>query len=166
MAAKLAGANSSGKSSIMQPMLLMKQTLDATYDPGALLLDGPHVTFTAADQLLTRKNGKRAVQCGFGIDVIDGARIKVLFRRRTEGGLDVAQQLERRDDGSIAALVPGFYQHDWFSLTKDGATEVRSADLDETGAFGDWPEDFADVTLEAQARYLDAAERRLARARR
>ena len=52
------------------------------------------------------------------------------------------------------------------TVTKDGATEVRSADLDETGAFGDWPEDFADVTLEAQARYLDAAERRLARAKR
>jgi len=34
----LAGANSSGKSSIMQPLLLLKQTLEATYDPGALLL--------------------------------------------------------------------------------------------------------------------------------
>jgi len=34
----LSGANSSGKSSIMQPLLLMKQTLEATYDPGSLLL--------------------------------------------------------------------------------------------------------------------------------
>jgi hypothetical protein len=42
----LAGANSSGKSSIMQPLLLMKQTLEAYYDPGALLLDGPNVSFT------------------------------------------------------------------------------------------------------------------------
>ncbi len=38
----LAGANSSGKSSIMQPLLLLKQTLDASADPGALLLDGPN----------------------------------------------------------------------------------------------------------------------------
>ena len=29
----LAGANSSGKSSIMQPLLLMKQTLEASHDP-------------------------------------------------------------------------------------------------------------------------------------
>lgn len=29
----LAGANSSGKSSAMQPLLLLKQTLEATYDP-------------------------------------------------------------------------------------------------------------------------------------
>jgi len=34
----LAGANSSGKSSIMQPLLLLKQTLEAPYDPGPLLL--------------------------------------------------------------------------------------------------------------------------------
>ncbi|MGI9105730.1 MAG: AAA family ATPase, partial [Pyrinomonadaceae bacterium] len=31
----LAGANSSGKSSMMQPLLLLKQTLEASYDPGA-----------------------------------------------------------------------------------------------------------------------------------
>ncbi|MCY3935450.1 MAG: AAA family ATPase [Chloroflexi bacterium] len=50
----LAGANSSGKSSIMQPMLLMKQTLDATHDPGPLLLNGPHVRFTQYEQLRPR----------------------------------------------------------------------------------------------------------------
>ena len=50
----LAGANSSGKSSIMQPMLLMKQTLDASHDPGPLLLDGPHVRFTKYEQFLPR----------------------------------------------------------------------------------------------------------------
>jgi predicted ATPase len=50
----LAGANSSGKSSIMQPLLLMKQTLEATYDPGALLLNGPNVKFTSAKQLFSK----------------------------------------------------------------------------------------------------------------
>ena len=50
----LAGANSSGKSSIMQPLLLLKQTLEAPYDPGALKLDGPNVRFTDAEQLLAR----------------------------------------------------------------------------------------------------------------
>jgi hypothetical protein len=37
----LAGANSSGKTSFLQPLLLLKQTLEAPYDPGPLLLDGP-----------------------------------------------------------------------------------------------------------------------------
>ena len=50
----LAGTNSSGKSSIMQPFLLMKQTLEAAYDPGALLLDGPNVSFTSSEQFITK----------------------------------------------------------------------------------------------------------------
>jgi predicted ATPase len=48
----LAGANSSGKSSIMQPLLLMKQTLEAPYDPGALLLDGPNINFSSGEQFV------------------------------------------------------------------------------------------------------------------
>ena len=51
----LAGANNSGKSSIMQPLLMMKQTLDATYDPGPLKLDGPNVHFTSAEQFLSSR---------------------------------------------------------------------------------------------------------------
>ena len=49
----LAGANSSGKSSIMQPLLMLKQTLEAPYDPGPLLIDGPNVQFTEAGQFLS-----------------------------------------------------------------------------------------------------------------
>ena len=56
----LAGANSSGKSSIMQPLLMLKQTLEAPYDPGPLLLDGPNVQFTEAEQFLSKlTDGKR-----------------------------------------------------------------------------------------------------------
>ena len=50
----LAGANSSGKSSIMQPLLLMKQTLEASYDPGSLLLNGPNAKFTSVNQFISR----------------------------------------------------------------------------------------------------------------
>jgi hypothetical protein len=46
-------------------------------------------------------------------------------------------------------------------MQEDGFTRITSADLDETGAFGDWPEDFATVTLESEDRYLDAAQKRL-----
>lgn len=64
----IAGANSAGKSSAMQPLLLMKQTLEAAYDPGPLLLNGPHVQFTQLDQLLTRgaAPGPRALSVTFG----------------------------------------------------------------------------------------------------
>ena len=46
------GSNSSGKSSIMQPLLLMKQTLESSYDPGVFFLDGPNVKFTSPQQFL------------------------------------------------------------------------------------------------------------------
>jgi hypothetical protein len=45
----------------------------------------------------------------------------------------------------------------WFQRSDDGVTKITSADLDESGTFGDWPEDFAEVTLNAQGRFLDAA---------
>jgi hypothetical protein len=50
----LAGANSSGKSSIFQPLLLLKQTLEASYDPGALKLMGSNVRYSSGEQLLCR----------------------------------------------------------------------------------------------------------------
>src|ERR1700685_3807210 len=60
----LAGANSSGKSSIMQPLLMLKQTVEATYDPGPLKIDGPNVKFTSSEEFLSRtvQNGQRLLR--------------------------------------------------------------------------------------------------------
>jgi hypothetical protein len=63
------------------------------------------------------------------------------------------------------AISPELIKLHWFER-RNGRTEITSRDLDETGAFGDWPEDFADVALEAQSRYLDAAESRMRSKRR
>ena len=56
----LAGANSSGKSSIMQPLLMLKQTLEATYDPGPLKIDGPNVRFTSSRTVSVEVRAERA----------------------------------------------------------------------------------------------------------
>jgi hypothetical protein len=50
----LCGANSSGKSAMMQPLLMLKQTLEATYDPGPLKIDGPNVRFTRNEEFLSK----------------------------------------------------------------------------------------------------------------
>lgn len=51
----LAGTNSSGKSSIMQPLLLIKQTMEVPYQPaGALVLDGAHVQAETAGELVSK----------------------------------------------------------------------------------------------------------------
>jgi hypothetical protein len=64
----LVGPNSSGKSSIMQPLLLLKQTLDASFDPGPLRLDGSNVKFTSRAQLIPRGTGKTVLHIGLGLE--------------------------------------------------------------------------------------------------
>jgi hypothetical protein len=68
----LAGANSSGKSSLMQPVLLLKQTLDSQHDPGALLLDGPNVKLTTAAQLLSRSGTSVAKEFAVSFSTSNG----------------------------------------------------------------------------------------------
>jgi len=86
----LAGANSSGKSSIMQPLLLLKQTLDAPGDPGALLLDGPNVRFTSADQLLSRTAGTAAASAfAIRLDLSTGESLETVFRAEQGKGFGV-----------------------------------------------------------------------------
>ena len=67
----LAGANSSGKSSIMQPLLMMKQTLDENYDPGDMLIDGPNVKFNSAANFLSRFGDKSEKEFEIRIDFDD-----------------------------------------------------------------------------------------------
>lgn len=88
----LAGANSSGKSSIMQPVLLMKQTLEASYDPGPLLLHGPNLKFTSVDELLAwTRRGKRADTFSLAIEVGSDWGATCTFQRRSGKGLELRQ---------------------------------------------------------------------------
>jgi predicted ATPase len=89
----LAGANSSGKSSIMQPLLLLKQTLEATYDPGPLLINGPNVRFTSIDQLLSNVTvDQRAQRFSVSICVDQQAwhsSLAIHFRKSAKTGLQI-----------------------------------------------------------------------------
>jgi len=85
----LAGANSGGKSSIMQPLLLLKQTIDAPYDSGSLLLGGPNVRLTSATQLLSKSSSSRSVG-EFSIDFEMGKKkIGLCFRQVPRKGLEI-----------------------------------------------------------------------------
>lgn len=85
----LAGANSSGKSSIMQPLLLMKQTLEAPYDPGALKLDGPNLRFTSVGQFLS-KQPKEGVTDDLTVEIEAGdISIKNVYKGKTGQGIEV-----------------------------------------------------------------------------
>ncbi len=103
----LAGANSSGKSSMMQPLLLFKQTLEAPYDPGALLLDGPNVRFTNFEQMLYR-SGKHSPNETFSVGLAaDGEYpASVRFCRGNGYPADV-ESMTVEKPGDTVVLRPG-----------------------------------------------------------
>jgi hypothetical protein len=75
---------------MMQAVLLLKQTLEARFDPGALLLDGPNVKFTTTDQLLFRPPAQRAslkMQIRLGLKPPESLTVE--FQRRSATELDV-----------------------------------------------------------------------------
>ena len=104
----LAGANSSGKSSIMQPLLLLKQTLEAPYDPGPLRLDGPNVRFTSVDQLLSKVRGRAcSSEFSVGLETAGGSSIELTFSRSAERGFDIRSMAYSNGQKEAGTLFPG-----------------------------------------------------------
>ncbi|MBI5442585.1 MAG: AAA family ATPase [Deltaproteobacteria bacterium] len=85
----LAGANSSGKSSMLQPLLLLKQTLEAPFDPGALLLDGPNVRLTSAEQLICKMGGPCTDGFHVNFSLNDKSALKMTFARLPGVGMAI-----------------------------------------------------------------------------
>ncbi|XWK86131.1 MAG: AAA family ATPase [Phormidium sp.] len=102
----LAGANSSGKSSIMQPLLLLKQTLEATYDPGALLLNGPNVRFTFAKQFLSQIP-KNDFSNEFSIKIkIEGKKsLSLTFQKQQNQQIEVSSMTCRNGEKTFTASL-------------------------------------------------------------
>jgi predicted ATPase len=88
----LAGANSSGKSSAMQPLLMMKQTLESSYDPGSLLIFGADVRFTSSKQLLSKLKGKDRINSfEIGIEIDETHSIFETFMEKPKKGLELVE---------------------------------------------------------------------------
>lgn len=114
----LAGANSSGKSSIMQPLLMLKQTLEAPYDPGPLLIDGPNVQFTEAAQFLSKLDDEKREINRFWIQI--GIRdsnysdsVRTTFRKK-KGIIEIVEMTKERKLETNQPLPP-----DHFTLYPD-----------------------------------------------
>jgi predicted ATPase len=58
-------------------------------------------------------------------------------------------------------ISPELVRLHWFTQQEDGFTQITSTDLDKTGAYGDWPEDFDTIALDSESRYMRAAQARL-----
>lgn len=90
----IAGVNSSGKSSAIQPLLLLKQTIEAPYDPGPLQLDGPNVSVTAIEQILSRADARQGQTPSFTVGItVNRKQTSLTFGKDTKGDLRIIEMV-------------------------------------------------------------------------
>jgi predicted ATPase len=127
----LSGANSSGKSSIMQPLLLLKQTLDAPADPGALKLDGANTAFTSTEQLFSRDKTNKNPEFSIRIQLTNNHWVKTVFGKGPKPGLEVNETeylfagtplrvTKKMKPAQLVASIPESYR----DMTKDSLKKV------------------------------------------
>ncbi|MYN47436.1 AAA family ATPase [Pseudoduganella sp. FT93W] len=85
----LAGANSSGKSSFMQPLLLIKQTLDSDFDAGSLLLDGPNVKLTDSSEIISKVPQIEREDFAISFDETSGDETKAYYKFKKNKGIQI-----------------------------------------------------------------------------
>jgi hypothetical protein len=143
----LAGANSSGKSSIMQPLLLMKQTLESPFNvAGPFDFSGPNVTFTDANQFLSTTRGMRGGLLRISLTTFDPMVVKeddlfhsslimgaaesgisIEYRQDTSGRLVVLKQVTK-SGGIETSLQPGLPP----SFSIDALTEDKARQFEKS----------------------------------
>jgi hypothetical protein len=85
--------------------LLLKQTLEASYDPGPLLLNGPNVRLTSAEQLLSKMAGKANADSFLIRLEMDGVQSLTITFKKLEG-IELFEMAYRGQQDSII-LRPG-----------------------------------------------------------
>lgn len=83
----LSGCNSGGKSSFMQVLLMMKQTIESSYSDGALLINGEHVKHNSVAQMLSvLESGKKSKNIKFTYKT-NKERVTVCYQKNRSIGL-------------------------------------------------------------------------------
>jgi hypothetical protein len=130
----LAGANSSGKSSMMQPLLLLKQTLEAAGDPGALLLNGENVKFTRAEQLLAKGSND---EFGMQIELSDGQSLGLVFQK-DDRGFDLKEMTYASPEDASLTVVPSMSHDDIMGILPEPVKAMHKVALNDAGSTSDW----------------------------
>ena len=125
----------------MQPLLLLKQTLESPYDPGPLKIDGPNVEFTAADQFFSRLGpAKSAVASELSIAVSTTSDwFETTFKRGRKGSAPLTltrmtgifgeheyDLQSNMDQGQLIEQVPAPYRDFYTRDEKAELTVVRN----------------------------------------
>lgn len=136
----LAGANSSGKSSLMQPLLLLKQTLEAPFDPGTLLLLGENVKFTSADQVLFRCAGEGTVgEFAIEMEIDSGLWVRLVYANRLGEGFEVVEvQFREGKDTSLRSVRNGMSSDEIEALLPDELVRLGKEVPSRKGSVWHW----------------------------
>ncbi|MDP8237791.1 MAG: AAA family ATPase [Candidatus Hatepunaea meridiana] len=114
----LAGANSSGKTSIMQPLLLMKQTLLAPVEPAhPLLLDGANVKFNLINQLYWLQEDNRNTEFTVELNNSNDLRVREYFTR-SEQGFSISR-LDFTENDEDKVIYPGMTKEELKELVSE-----------------------------------------------
>jgi hypothetical protein len=89
----------------MQPILMMKQTLEATYDPGPLLINGPNVRFTSAEQFLSSMDGEVMGKFSMGLEMKSSLSFNETFINKPQSGMEIVE-ISYKDEKGITILLP------------------------------------------------------------
>ena len=120
----IAGENSSGKSSIMQPVLLLKQSLETPYDPGDIHIAGPNVQFTRADQLFSRTLGDQSREIQIKFKDKNNASYS-FFYARSETGPILLNRAEMQAGNSVYTLKQGMQSEVLYEQFKSLVSKER-----------------------------------------
>ncbi|HEW98934.1 MAG: hypothetical protein DRR16_25520 [Candidatus Parabeggiatoa sp. nov. 3] len=116
----LAGANSSGKSSMMQPLLLLKQTLEARYNTLPLLLEGSHVKFTSTAQLFSQLGSQNGLdEFSIGIEMEDGEKVNIVYKASSQDELYVDQSIFYRPNTARYEISAGMSHEHILAILPD-----------------------------------------------
>ena len=85
--------------------------------------------------------------------IVETAKRKVILIIETHSSIILKTIQSLVAEGKLTKDLVKLY---WFRRREDGSSEVTSGSLDKKGAYGDWPEDFSDIDLETEKRFLDA----------
>lgn len=97
----LSGANSSGKSSFMQPFLILKQTIENHYDSGTLVLDGENIRLTDSSQVISKVPNYKNKYFSVSLSNKSSA-CKVVYRYKRGKGISVdsvSMENDKFEDG-------------------------------------------------------------------
>jgi predicted ATPase len=98
----LAGANNSGKSSIMQPLLMMKQTLEEVYEPGSdLLISGSHIKFGSSLQFLSKVDHGQLKRFTINIELDGKISITDTFRKNKDKPIQIDETIYESENETL-----------------------------------------------------------------